>query len=348
MKKELFTLLPLLSLLFCMACTRDVELKIDRVSPVLVLNASITPDQEVAAFLSKSWFLMDSVPEYDLPETGVKINVYVNDQFRGAMSRSDNPVDSLEYKGQFKLPGCYVKTGDKVRLEAEAPGFDPVRGETLIPAETEIASIDTGRFIMSGSYDFRLYVTFKDKPSERNYYRLIVERLIEYHKGDQIMWKSSFCDNFGRPLQDSGDQFDAPSPFPFTLIYDDPVFQPGIPSLEINDGIYCRGVFSDDMFDGEEYTVTSSFYPVSSLQTDTVTAIVHYDIHLMSVSESYHNYLKVIRNFSISLGDAYVDGLLEPTETYSNVAGGFGIVTGYRVATRRITMPFGDPSYEWW
>ena len=102
MKKELFTLLSLLSLLFCMACTRDVELKIDTVSPVLVLNASITPDQEVAAFLSKSWFLMDSVPEYDLPETGVKINVYVNDQFRGAMSRSDNPVDSLEYKGQFK------------------------------------------------------------------------------------------------------------------------------------------------------------------------------------------------------------------------------------------------------
>ena len=72
MKKELFTLLPLLSLLFCIACTRDVELKIETVSPVLVLNASITPDREVAAFLSKSWFLMDSVPEYNLPETGVK------------------------------------------------------------------------------------------------------------------------------------------------------------------------------------------------------------------------------------------------------------------------------------
>ncbi len=52
MKKELFTLLPLLSLLFCIACTRDVELKIETVSPVLVLNASITPDREVAAFLS--------------------------------------------------------------------------------------------------------------------------------------------------------------------------------------------------------------------------------------------------------------------------------------------------------
>ena len=101
------------------------------------------------------------------------------------------------------------------------------------------------------------------------------------------------------------------------------------------------------MFNGKEYTVTSSFYPVNSLETDSVTAIVHYDVHLLSISESYYNYLKVIRNFSISLGDAYVDGLLEPSETYSNVIDGFGIVTGYRISTRRITMPFGSFSYEW-
>ena len=348
MKKELFTLLPLLSLLFCIACTRDVELKIETVSPVLVLNASITPDREVAAFLSKSWFLMDSVPEYNLPETGVKIDVYVNDTFRGTMSRSDNPADSSEYKGQFKLPGCYVQTGDKVRLEADAPGFDPGRGETLIPSQTEIALLDTARMITSGSLLFRIYLTFEDKPFDRNYYRLVVERLIEYRKGDQVKWVSSFCDSREESHQLSGDQFEVPSPWGiFSLSYDDPVFQPGIPSSGINDGTYCRGVFSDDMFNGKEYTVTSSFYPVNSLETDSVTAIVHYDVHLLSISESYYNYLKVIRNFSISLGDAYVDGLLEPSETYSNVIDGFGIVTGYRISTRRITMPFGSFSYEW-
>ena len=80
------------------------------------------------------------------------------------------------------------------------------------------------------------------------------------------------------------------------------------------------------MFDGKEYTLTSSFFPESSFKNDSIEAIVHYDIHLMSISEAYYNYLKKIRGFSISLGDAFLDGLLEPTAVYSNVTDGFGVV----------------------
>ena len=52
--KKLLSILLLLSLtVIYTSCIRDVVLKLDPVPPLLVLNASITPDREVAAFLSK-------------------------------------------------------------------------------------------------------------------------------------------------------------------------------------------------------------------------------------------------------------------------------------------------------
>ena len=86
---------------------------------------------------------------------------------------------------------------------------------------------------------------------------------------------------------------------------------------------------------------------LSGLSIVPVTTTVHYDIRLMAISEEYYRYLVVIRNFSISLGDAYLDGLVEPTATYTNVEGGFGIVAGCQLAHRRFTMPFGDKEPSW-
>lgn len=348
MKKRLFILLPLMLHLLCSSCLRDVVLKLDPVPPVLVLNASVTPDREVAAFLSKSWFLLDSVPQYLLPDKGVNIDVYVNDTFRGAMQCSDNPSDSTEYKGQYKLSGCYVKAGDKVRLQAEVPGFVPVTGETKIPQKSEIAALDTAFY--SNAYNMYVYLTLRDDPSERNYYRLIVERLAEYHKGDSVMLVSTYCDDGWYRNSIVGDYFgeDFPIYGSFQLNYEDPVFQPDIPSIDYTNGS-CRGIFSDDLFNGKEYAVACSLPPDYSFVTDTLSATVHYDIHLLSISEDYYNYLRVIRNFSILLGDANMNSQLEPTASYSNVTDGFGVVTGYQKSTRRITMPIGSlpPYYGW-
>ena len=131
----------------------------------------------------------------------------------------------------------------------------------------------------------------------------------------------------------------------FNLKYEDPVFRLTTtnPTIEQLDGYTCRGTFPDDTFDGEEYTVRSSFYPVyDSYKGDSVTTIVHYDVRLMTVSSDYYQYLTVVRNLSISLGDAYLDGLVEPTATYTNVKDGFGIVAGCQLYHHRFTMPFGD------
>lgn len=341
MKRKLSGFVSLLFLLVWTGCTREVELILPEQPPRLVLNASLSPQGDVSAALSKSWFLLDSVPFHRLD--GGTIRVYVNEQYRGEMQPPSHPADSFSPPASFVLPGCRVHTGDRVRLEAEAPGFDPVQATTTIPSPVEILSLDTARFLTSGIYmgevpRMRLQVRFQDKPGERNYYRLIVEKMTEYRKGDEVVVTSS--------LHPSTQYWENS----FFLAYEDPVFRTGTnnPGLEELDGYTCRGIFTDDLFAGQSYTLSSSFFPVTdSYCGDSVVSVVHYDIRLLSISESYYRYLTVIRRFSITLGEAYLSGLLEPASTYTNVEEGFGVVCGYQVASKRITMPFGDTAPTW-
>ena len=312
MKKILFAL----CLLLFASCTRDVVLVLPPVSPRLVLNASVSPDTDVTAFLSKSWFVLDTVTD-DGVEDG-SIQVFINDRLQGRMQ----PVSDSRFTGRYVLPGCRVRAGDRLRL---------------------VLSVDTVRFTRFGygGYEYpsiRLYVRFRDKLDKRNYYRLIIEKQTEFQKGDSVIT----CSSMYRSELNYTDWLG--------VVYEDPVFRSTVtnPVIEQLDGTTCRGTFTDDMFDGKDYTVRSSFWPVdSSFKGDSVTTTVHYDIRLMAISEEYYRYLVVIRNFSISLGDAYLDGLVEPTATYTNVEGGFGIVAGCQLAHRRFTMPFGDKEPSW-
>lgn len=342
---------PLLLSLFT-SCTREEILLLDPVPPRLVLNATFTPGQDVSAFLSKSWFLLDSVPDYELSGAAA-IRVYVNEVLKGSMRCSDNPNDSLSYRGQYVLPGCRLQEGDRVRLEAESPGFNPVVAETRIPDKTDILKLDTFRYYASGNPCMRIATHFKDDPKERNYYRLIVEKVTEYWKGDSvkivstfassIYWSFIYLNGFGGDSGDYGSDY-------FGLHYEDPAFQPSGsgPALNLLEGTYCRGVFPDDLFEGKAYAVKSVVsYPTDSYKGDSITSLVHYDIHLLSISSSYYNYLRIIRGISLSFGIAYQDGLVEPTATFTNVTDGFGVVAGYQISSKRIDMPFGTKEPFW-
>ena len=95
MKKILFAL----CLLLFASCTRDVVLVLPPVSPRLVLNASVSPDTDVTAFLSKSWFVLDTVTD-DGVEDG-SIQVFINDRLQGRMQ----PVSDSRFTGRYVLPG---------------------------------------------------------------------------------------------------------------------------------------------------------------------------------------------------------------------------------------------------
>ena len=109
MKKILFAL----CLLLFASCTRDVVLVLPPVSPRLVLNASVSPDTDVTAFLSKSWFVLDTVTD-DGVEDG-SIQVFINDRLQGKYSINSlvywvTYVHNVVYSFYRSMIYCYINS----------------------------------------------------------------------------------------------------------------------------------------------------------------------------------------------------------------------------------------------
>ena len=314
--------------LLMVSCVRDVEIDLEDLPDRIVLNASVCPGKEVCAHLSKTWFIMDSVPDFELSDA--KVRVYVNDEFQGLMRNDDLPEDSISLPGQYVLPGCFVKQGDRLRIEADTDGYEPVSGETRIPGRARIYKVDTLSYRSSAYYAEHLRFSVKIGVETDYYYRLIVEQILDFRKGDSTRTVTSFRSLDGYSWYYSG----------FSVDYEDPVFQSfgGSPITNQMDGRYCMGVFTGkDMTNTDAIKVSVS--PVEySYESDTLSRVVHYDVRLLSISEDYYRYMKIMRGYSITIGDANFGALIEPADTYSNVENGFGIVAGYQEDKSRITM----------
>ena len=314
--------------LLMVSCVRDVEIDLEDLPDRIVLNASVCPGKEVRAHLLKTWFIMDSIPDFDLPDANVR--VYINDKFQGFMRNDDIRGDSISLPGQYVLPGCFVKQGDRLRIEADTDGYEPVSGETRIPGRARIYKVDTLSYRSSAYYAEHLRFSVKIGVETDYYYRLIVEQILDFRKGDSTRTVTSFRSLDGYSWYYSG----------FSVDYEDPVFQSfgGSPITNQMDGRYCMGVFTGkDMTNTDAIKVSVS--PVEySYESDTLSRVVHYDVRLLSISEDYYRYMKIMRGYSITIGDANFGALIEPADTYSNVENGFGIVAGYQEDKSRITM----------
>ena len=176
--------------LLMVSCVRDVEIDLEDLPDRIVLNASVCPGKEVCAHLSKTWFIMDSVPDFELSDA--KVRVYVNDEFQGLMRNDDLPEDSIHSRGQYVLPGCFVRQGDCLRIEAEADGYEPVSGETRIPGRARIYEVDTLSYRSSAYYAEYLRFSVKIGVEADSYYRLIVEQILDFRKGDSTRTVTSF------------------------------------------------------------------------------------------------------------------------------------------------------------
>ena len=141
-------------------------------------------------------------------------------------------------------------------------------------------------------------ITFQDTPGKSNYYSLQI-------------WGDD--DHLGVLLDFSVDPV-------FTQQQGmlDEVFGPSM--------VNWRGrVFSDELFDGKEYTLQVK----EQLRSDTKYYTKRH-IRLYSLSEPYYQYLLSLQNIENEgiMGGLTNVGLAEPVQIYSNVEGGTGIAGG--------------------
>ena len=189
--------------------------------------------------------------------------------------------------GEDKIPSKTEIKGLRIIPRKEATG----NGGTLVDGDGNISYIEEN--------DVLIYqITFQDTPGKSNYYSLQI-------------WGDD--DHLGVLLD-------------FSV---DPVFtqQQGILDEVFGSSmVNWRGrVFSDELFDGKEYTLQVK----EQLRSDTKYYTKRH-IRLYSLSEPYYQYLLSLQNIENEgiMGGLTNVGLAEPVRIYSNVEGGTGIAGG--------------------
>jgi len=341
MKKQY---LPGIISLLLLSCESEIKIKMDPTPPKIVVNASVTPGKDLSAHVSKSWFITESNPNPELPEATV--GVYVNDEYQGIMERADDLYESQKVKGQYVLRNSRIQAEDKVTFEVESQGYPSVYSQTQVPSPPDIISIDTLNISSEYEQKIQIYIRLQDRRDERNFYRLIVEKESEFRLRDSvvIIKTPAYSTHDPKPPYDIyGDYFYDYSNFEeyFFIDYDDPVFRPAgsNPLPDQSESFSCWGTFSDDLIEEEVYTLKSvlSGGAMYSYEDSILSHTVHYNIQLLSISESYYQYMK--STWILRFENWDLEGLREPLPTYTNVKNGYGVVSAYQVASKTITMP---------
>lgn len=183
MKKYYSVGLMLLAACCALSCEKYIEFDGEESAPRLTVSALAQAGEPLSAYVSASVFFLNN--------WGVESFVESLDVSRGRVSVSVNGaveamtlLSGTEQLDGSLLYGCdYVpQPGDHLVLEAEFPGFDPVRAETDVPfpPRFEVTSLAFREEGVVGELELSLLL--HDDGSYTKYYCLVPKT--EYHYGE--------------------------------------------------------------------------------------------------------------------------------------------------------------------
>lgn len=344
-----------LVLFMATSCIKDVTFSGDETAPRLVVNGVQKVGETPNLCIEKSRFFLSSSTDFKVENVAVKL--YVNDAFVEDLMVMDSctQYDDGYYHStpNYKFSYCYgtyiYQEGDKVRFEVSSDEFDTTEIEITMPGQPEVLDFDTTRV------EHVYYPTLEEDP---NYYWTVdsqgnpcCPQYHEYYDEEAQEWISYYDTVYPGQVNYDKVHFglriaNKPQKEYFNLIpiegfagdwgvylySTDPVFSTfAITSLIDNEyqGKADYNVFSDALFQGESYNL--NFYAdwvYFGNYGKTFTTDLYY------IDENLYKYLQSY--------DAYEEGdlgeltylIAEPTQIYSNVKGGIGIVGAMGRATR--------------
>ncbi len=325
------------------SCVDDELIPFKKGEPRLVLNAVLSPEQDIALHLSKSFENGSKLSEAILKEPAI-VRVYINNQFRGNMIPDDPEPVEEEYarerlKGRYCLAGVKPLSGDEIRLEAEAEGLPTATATIRIPDTPVLLSVDTIRYTNAKNREMmRLYVKMEDRKEQRNYYRMLLSK----KKCENGVEKEELFPSIYGYYTDG--YYEDPSMYkPFWEVdYEDPVFTADLPTESIGSAERNeQGIFTDNLFNGSGYVLKLSFSNITdSFKSDTIDMQITYYTKLLAISESYYLYYKRSSGLYLSIGHIQLAPARADYMTYSNVENGFGLVASYNETKYAIDMPY--------
>ena len=310
MKKNIIYILLCLTLL---SCEKTIDFNEKSAKPLMVLYSYINPNKYITAEITKSQSVIN---EFKLERiTNAEVSVFEDDVLFEKLSYDE---DSKLYKGT-KQP----VVGKTYLLKSSTAGFDNISSQTIIPVKPTISGFSyTITDKETSDEKISATIKFKDDPSKKNYYRIVVEEETYIENPEDNSYTATSWTNEGWFY---GFELDGNIQRKwFEVKSKDPAItgkgQSGADDYfdDIPDNIFA--VFNDDLFDGEEYSLEFSFntyYYEWGHKKVTV--------YLMSVTEDYYLYLK-----SYSSQIYFEDNpFSEPVQIYTNIENGAGLMGAY-------------------
>lgn len=317
MKTHIHYLSILITILVFISCQNELPFDIKKNPPKLTMNALINADS-----LTNVLFLNFTGRENTNHVQDVTLEIRVNGQLKESLRPL--PVTKDEQQCRFTITTKFTP-GDAVRIDAITDdGNYHAWAEVGVPQRlAEIESIDTLTVPLKQNGYSRNYmrykITFKDRPNEKNYYRIAIDKQMsmwgynhEEGGGDYIYWTKHISYSFiGR---------------------EDIVLTDGHPSTgdDEDSGLFdaaqnIYGVFDDSRFQNSSYTMTIYNNPEVEYDKDQAGFYEGMDviIRLLSITETEYYYLKALNLVDSGVYDETIN---EPIRYPSNVHGGTGIV----------------------
>lgn len=314
MKTYTIYLTALLVTLLC-GCNNEIPFNLKENPPKLIMNALISSDSK-----KNTLHLSLTGQVHTTAVTDATVEVRINGQLT-------ETVYARPASGTDKSPNQYIitstfKPSDVVRIDAmTADGQHHAWAEDIVPQPIEpIEKVDTAtKHVTNYNYMQKLMqykIKFRDRPNERNYYRLQVEeytveqRKTEEGKDTTVIFRTYNVVN-----------------------REDVVLTDGQPTTnaDTNNGLFdvaenIYNVFDDARFTDTSYTMT--VYNQSntgySWNLNEVTHVkVDVIIRILSITKTEYYYLKSLNTLD---SDSFDESLGEPIRFPSNVNGGTGIV----------------------
>jgi hypothetical protein len=306
-------------ILLLASCQKD-EIKVPDLDRKIVINGIITTDSLINLNISRSLAITDSGLVEENLLSNAQAFVYENNTLVDSLQNSQDIYINLgldiyvpsNYRSKAGLP----LSGHEYEIRVNSPGLPEASASVIIPGKVKIDHLDTSLVKLSGTFqewesNIRLYcdIAFTDPENEKNFYLLYVYR------------KPSFSSNTSNMV----------------FSCQDPVVEE-----YLNHGTMMEGVaFSDKSINGQKHllrvTLNGKDIGKPFFNDDfreSHRKIVYF--RLYNITEAYYQYIQTLNLFLRN----YKNPLTEPTQVFSNIDGGYGILGGAAVSVDSIIFSY--------
>ncbi|MDD2247099.1 MAG: DUF4249 domain-containing protein [Proteiniphilum sp.] len=315
MKRKIYPLF--IVTIFLMSCEKYIDFKETISDPLLVLNATLTPDSMVSIQLTQSQFVLGEFKPFPTVRDA-DVTIFVNGEMKEKLIHRSDGIYMGEYSPVPK---------DEIKVKVIVDGYNRIFSQTVIPHKPIITVTDSTvstRTVVANETVYRtlkLQLKLNDTFNEENYY--YIKGVRNYYCEDKLLLSLPISLDLSSVLKNN--------------VIDEDIFNEIIGNdLDKN---RSANLFSDLLIDGEnilfDFHLSDIIGSTTSVNGDELDddMSIEYIIEIGEISVELYHYL-------ISVNKALVNEdmpFFEPFRVYTNIENGIGIFgsyNSYRLKTR--------------